>query len=107
MYHWNFSQIIPCLKQHFFYSSELTDEALERHLSKTGVDLVIIQYFLINYVNDAVLMLISRSLQIKSREVSTKTRPTPASLSFKGQATKHRTVKWSIYKLNNRESENF
>ena len=29
-------------------------------------------------------------------EVSIKTRSTPASLSFKGQATKHTTVKWSI-----------
>jgi len=28
--------------------------------------------------------------------VSVKTESTPASLSFKGQATKHTTVKWSI-----------
>ena len=34
----------------------------------------------------------------KSREVSIKTRSPPASLSFKGQATKQETVKWSIYK---------
>ena len=33
---------------------------------------------------------------MKSSEVSIKTRSTPASLSFKGQATKHTTVKWSI-----------
>ena len=33
---------------------------------------------------------------MKSREVSIKTRSTPASLSFNGQATKHTTVKWSI-----------
>ena len=33
---------------------------------------------------------------MKSREVSIKTRSSPASLSFKGQATKHTTVKWSI-----------
>ena len=33
---------------------------------------------------------------MKSSEVSIKTRSTPASLSFKGQATKHITVKWSI-----------
>ena len=33
---------------------------------------------------------------MKRSEVSIKTRSTPASLSFKGQATKHRTVKWSI-----------
>ena len=33
---------------------------------------------------------------MKSSNVSIKTRSTPASLSFKGQATKHTTVKWSI-----------
>ena len=33
---------------------------------------------------------------MKRSEVSIKTRSTPASLSFKGQATKHTTVKWSI-----------
>ena len=33
---------------------------------------------------------------MKSSEVSIKTRSTLASLSFKGQATKHTTVKWSI-----------
>ena len=41
-------------------------------------------------------MLISRNLHKKSSEVSIKTRSPPASLSFKGQATKHTTVKWSI-----------
>ena len=41
-------------------------------------------------------MLISRNLHVKSSEVSIKTRSTPASLSFNGQATKHTTVKWSI-----------
>ena len=41
-------------------------------------------------------MLISRNLHMKSSEVSIKTRSTPASLSFKGQATKHTTAKWSI-----------
>ena len=35
---------------------------------------------------------------MKSSEVSIKTRSTAASLSFKGQATKHTTVKWSIAK---------
>ena len=49
-----------------------------------------------SYGNDAVLMLISRNLHNKSTEVSIKTRSTPASLSFNGQATKHTTVKWSI-----------
>ena len=33
----------------------------------------------------------------KSREVSIKKRSPPASLSFKGQATKQETVKWSIF----------
>jgi len=33
---------------------------------------------------------------MKSSKVSIKTRSTPASLSFIGQATKHTTVKWSI-----------
>ena len=33
---------------------------------------------------------------MKNSKVSIKTRSTPASLSFKGQATKHTTVKWSI-----------
>ena len=40
-----------------------------------------------SYVNDAFLILIDRNLHKKSSEVSTK-RSTPASLSFKGQATK-------------------
>ena len=35
---------------------------------------------------------------MKSSKVSINTRSTPASLSFKGQATKHTTVKWSIPK---------
>ena len=41
-------------------------------------------------------MLISGNLHKKSCEVSIKARSTPASLSFKGQVTKHTTVKWSI-----------
>ena len=44
-------------------------------------------------LNDAVLMLISRNLHKKSSEVCIKTSSTPASLSFKGHATKHATVK--------------
>ena len=46
--------------------------------------------------NDTVLMLISRNLQKKRREVYVKIRLTPTSLSFKDQATMHTTVKWSI-----------
>ena len=44
-------------------------------------------------------MLISRNLHMKSIEVPIKARSTPASLSFKGQTTKHTTVKWSIVQL--------
>ena len=41
-------------------------------------------------------MLISLNLHKKRSEVSIETRSTSASLSFKGQATKHTTVKWPI-----------
>ena len=41
-------------------------------------------------------MLISTNLHKKSSEVSIKTRSSPDSFLFKGQATKHTTVKWSI-----------
>ena len=41
---------------------------------------------------------------MKSSEGSIKTRSTPASLSFKGQATKHTTVKWSIYQYSTEPS---
>ena len=41
-------------------------------------------------------MLISSSLHKKGSEVFIKTRSTPASRSYKGQATQHTTVKWSI-----------
>ena len=51
------------------------------------------------YVNDAVLMLISRNLQKNAREVVIETRSPPASFSFKGQATKHTTVKWSNHEV--------
>mgnify|MGYP006973392287 CR=1 FL=1 len=44
-------------------------------------------------------MLISKNLQRKSCEISIKIR-TLALLSFKGQATKRTTVKWSIQKAN-------
>ena len=48
------------------------------------------------YVNDVFLTLIARNLHKKSSEVSTKRGSTPASLSFKGRATKPTMVKWSI-----------
>ena len=41
-------------------------------------------------------MLISKNLHKKSNDVSIKTRSTSASLSFIGQVTKHKTVKWTI-----------
>ena len=41
-------------------------------------------------------MLISSNLHNKGSEVSIETRLTPASYSYKGQATKYTTVKWSI-----------
>ena len=42
-----------------------------------------------SYVNDAVLVPVSRNLRKKSSEVSIKIGSTPATFSFKGQATKH------------------
>ena len=54
--------------------------------SEAGGDLVLIENSL----------LFLRKLQLISREVSIKTRLPPASLSFKGLATKQATPKWSI-----------
>ena len=65
--------------------------------SEAGVDLVLIETSpLFSYVNDAVLMQLSWNLREKSIGISIKTRSTQTSLSFKGQATKHTTVKWYI-----------
>ena len=61
--------------------------------SEADAQLVLIE---ISYVNDAVLMLISRNLNETSTDVSIKTRSTAASFSFKGQETKHTSAKWSI-----------
>ena len=63
--------------------------------SEAGGDLALIESSCFSCVNNAVLMLISRNLHNKSREVSIKARSPPASLLFKGRATKHTTVKWS------------
>ena len=41
-------------------------------------------------------MLMTRNLHKKSSEVFIKTSSPPASLSFKGQATMHTAVEWSI-----------
>ena len=48
------------------------------------------------YVYNAVFTLSSRNLYKKGSEVSIGTRSTPGLLWFKGQATKHTSVKWSI-----------
>ena len=61
--------------------------------SEAEGDLTLIETSLLFYVNDAVLMLISRSLHNKSSESP------PASLSLKGQVTKHTTVKRFISEL--------
>ena len=61
--------------------------------SEADAKLVLIE---ISYVNDAVLMMISRNLNETSSDVSIKTSSTAASFSFKGQETKHTTAKWSI-----------
>ena len=52
--------------------------------SEAGDDFALIETSLLFYVNDAVLMLISRNLHNKRSEVSIITRSPPASLSFKG-----------------------
>ena len=68
-------------------------------LNDTGVDLVLIQPFLLHYVNLVVLMLTSifeYNFLKKRKKVCIKTRPTSASRSLKGQDTKPTTVKWSI-----------
>ena len=52
-----------------------------------------------SYVNDALHIVVSRKLCTKSSDVSIKSRSMPASLSFKGQATKHTTTKWSAEKF--------
>ena len=54
-----------------------------------------------SYVNDVVVMLICKNSHNKSSEVSSKTRSTPASLSFIGQVTKHSPVKCTICPLGN------
>ena len=50
----------------------------------------------LSHLDDVILMLISRNLPKKSSEVSINTRSPLASFSFKYQATKTTTVKWSI-----------
>ena len=67
--------------------------------SEVGGDLVLTETSLLFLCLDADLMLNSRNLHKKSREVCMKTRSPPASFSFIGQATKGTTVKWSIYPI--------
>ena len=61
--------------------------------NEAGGDLVSMETSLLFLCNDAVLMLISSKFHKRSSEVSIKTRSPPASFSFKGQVTKHTTVK--------------
>ena len=66
--------------------------------SEAGVDLVLIETLLLFICTFLLISMRTASLTCieKSREVSIKTRSPPASLSFKGQATKQETVKWYI-----------
>ena len=47
-------------------------------------------------MHDGVLMLISRNTPKKSSELCVKTRSTPVSLSFRGQATKYTIVNMKL-----------
>ena len=68
--------------------------------SEAGGDVLpLIETSLLFYFNDAVCILIRRNLHNKRSKVSIITRPPPASLSFKGQVTRHTTVK----RFNNEE----
>ena len=64
--------------------------------SEAGVGLVLIKTSCFSYVNHVVLIVNILYLHMKSRRVCIKTRSTPASLTLKGQVTKHTTVKWTI-----------
>ena len=64
--------------------------------SEAGVDLVLIETSLLFICKFPLISMRTASLTWESREVSIKTRSPPASLSFKGQATKQETVKCSI-----------
>ena len=72
--------------------SQQTVLQLPLNESEAGGDLVLVETSCFCYVSDAVLILIRRNLHKKSSEVCIETRSPSASFSFKGQATKHRTV---------------
>ena len=65
--------------------------------SEADAKLVLIE---ISYVNDFVLMLISRNLNETSSDVSIKTRSTAASFSFKGLAPVVQTMDSAIHRIN-------
>ena len=65
--------------------------------NEAGGDLVLIETSLLFLCKFLLISMRTASLTKESREVSMKTRSPPASLSFKGQATKQATVKWSIH----------
>ena len=67
--------------------------------NEAGVDLVLIQPFLLYYVNHVVVMLtffFEQNFHKKKKEVCIKTRSTSASRSLKGWDTTPTAVKWSI-----------
>ena len=66
--------------------------------SEPGVDLLSIETSVL-FLNDAVLLLLSRNLHKKRSKVSNKTRSTTASLPFKGLATEQTTVKMVYRKM--------
>ena len=74
---------------------------------KVRLVLTLLRYRLpyFSYVNDVVVVIISKNLHKKGNEVSIKTKSTPASLSLTGQVTKHTTVKWTIIAKNGEKLE--
>ena len=67
--------------------------------NEVGGDLALIETSLLFLCKLLLIRMRIASLTKKRRGVCIKTRSTPASLSFKGQATKQATVKWCINKL--------
>ena len=75
---------------------------------EAGVDLVLIQTFLLYYVNQVTLMptsIFKDNFHNKAKEVCIKTRLTSASHSLEGYGTKSTIVKWSIGWENNERTK--
>ena len=69
--------------------------------NEAGVDIVLIQPFLLYYVNHVFLIetgIFKHNFHKKRKEVCIKTRSTSGSHSLKGWDSKLTTVKWSIFK---------